>query len=148
MKPFRFRLESLLRVREADRDARRAELAQSLAVQERLRVELELGTQQLAESRRNDRELRQSTAFSLESLRQSDSLRQVLAVKQTRILAAVAESTSDVDACQLHLAAAEREYQAVARLKASRLAEYQRDAVRQESKLADEAAGRAFRRAA
>lgn len=148
MTPFRFRLEALLRLREAARDACRVQLAQSLAEQHRLRAEQQAVEQQLAESRRHDREQRQSTAFSLESLRQADSRRQALASELCRIVGAAALIALQVEACQQQLAVAECEYQAVARLRASRLAEHHRDAMREEAKLADEAAGRAFRRAA
>jgi flagellar export protein FliJ len=148
MKPFHFRLESLLRLREAARDARRVELAQSLAEQERLRVELEVTALQLAESRQKDRELRQLSTLSLAQLRQSESRRQALAAEQARITSATRAMAPQVDACQQDLATAECEYQAIARLRASRLMEHQREVVREESKLSDEAAGRAFRRAA
>jgi len=148
MKPFHFRLESFLRLREAARDARRVELAQSLAEQERLRVELEGTARRFAESRQKDRELRESLALSLTQLRQSESRRQSLAADQAQIMSAVQAMARQVDACQQRLAAAECEYQAVAKIRSFRLAEYQRAAAREESKLSDEAAGRAFRRAA
>ncbi len=148
MKPFCFPLESLLRLREAFRDSRRVELAQALAAQEHLRAELGAVAQQLAASRQQDRERRRSLPLTLVQLRQSESRRQSLAAEQTRITSAARAMALQVDACQLSLATAECEYQAVARLRASRLMEYQREVVREESKLSDEAAGRAFRRAA
>lgn len=148
MTPFRFRLESLLRLREAARDASRVQLAQLLADQHRLRAEQQALEQQLAESRRHDREQRQSTAFALELLRQADSRRQALASELGRIVGAATLVARQFEACQQQLAMAECEYQAVAKLRASRLAEHHRAALREESKLADEAAGRAFRRTA
>lgn len=144
MKPFRFSLESLLRLREADRDGRRMDLASAIAEQQRLQTELGAIETRLAEQRAEDRRLRLSGSFSLELLRRSEARRQSLTAESSLLSDEVAAAALRADACQQRLAEAERDFQAVSKLREARHAEYGREMFRQEAKLADELAGRRF----
>ena len=148
MKPFRFRLASLLRFRLAERDARRVELAQALAEKQRIRAEQLAVEERIAEHRRRDRELRDSSTLALEVLQRRESHRRILATEHMQALAAAEVVASQVDACQQRLSAAECEFQAVERLLENRLTEHRLEARRQEAKSHDDVARRAIRGAA
>lgn len=148
MKRFRFRLEKLARLRATARDACRAELALAFAEQQRLECEQRAVEVELHVQRQHDRALRQSATLSPELLRQSEFRRAELAASHTQLLAAGAAVVTEIDQCQQRLAAAECEYQAVAKLRDRRLAEHKIETSREESKLVDEAAARLFRRVA
>jgi flagellar export protein FliJ len=146
VKQFRFHLHALFRLREANRDARRAELAQAIAEQERLIAEQTAIQQQLAKHRQIDRELRASTQFSPESLRQAEGIRQAMAKTHLRQKSAIMAAAGQVEVFRRQLADAEREYQVIVRVRDLRFAAHQISTSREEAKVMDESAARTLRR--
>ena len=72
---FHFRLETLLRLRIAERDQRRADLAKALRAEEMLRGEQRQLTRQQAETARARRQLKSPGAADVDALLQNASLR-------------------------------------------------------------------------
>ncbi len=148
MRPFRFRLDVLLRLREAERDAARRELALALGGLTSLEAEERALELRLCEQQRRDRELRRSTTLAAAALCHADECRAELIATRRRLAEAHAQAADLVDQRQQQLAIAERQYQAIVQLRDRREADWRQQTARAEDKAVDEAAMRGHRPAA
>src|SRR5205085_10922129 len=82
---FRFRLESLLRLRLAERDQRRAELVNALRAEELLRGDEQSLRNQQASVAARSRELKSPGAADVDALLQSHRYEVVLAVQRRQL---------------------------------------------------------------
>src|SRR5262245_42876599 len=82
---FHFRLETLLRLRLAERDQRRAELAKALRAEELLRAEQQALESRQAEAARQTRILKSPGAADVDALLQSHRYEVVLAAQHRQL---------------------------------------------------------------
>src|SRR2546423_1346311 len=87
MSPFRFHLETLLRLRFAERDQRRADLAKALRAEEMLRAEEQSIEGQREAAANRTRELKSPGAADIDALMQSHRYEIVLAAQRKQLAA-------------------------------------------------------------
>ncbi len=140
MPPFRFRLQTLQRLREAARDACREQLADALRVDDLLRTEQE----RLDGDVRTARTLQAVPAGRIDVDRLLEAQRFETAVlgEVRRIVEQRAGVAEEIERRREALVEADREVKVLEKLKAARRAEHDRAAERAEMKRLDEAAGR------
>jgi flagellar FliJ protein len=137
---FRFRLETLLRLRMAERDQRRADLAKALRAEAMLQDEarkLEGEQQSLTEQARS---LKAPGAANVEALLATHRYERLLAVQERQLAAQLAQVSAETERRRLVLVEADREVRVLEKLR-ERQAEAQRaKEQRQEIKAFDELA--------
>jgi flagellar export protein FliJ len=140
MPPFRFRLQTLERLREAARDACREQLADALRVDDLLRTEQE----RLDENVRTARGLQVVPAgrVDVDRLLEAQRYESAVIVEVRRIVEQRARVAEEIERRREALVEADREVKVLEKLKAVRRAEHVRAAERAEAKRLDEAAGR------
>jgi flagellar export protein FliJ len=141
---FRFRLQPLVEVRKAARDACRAELAAALADAERLAAKrLEL-VRALAREQAQLEALRQSGPTDVARLQARAGYQAALRSRLVELAGLEASTRAQVDSCQQSLADAERALCALSRLRQRRLEEFRQTLAARERRQLDEAAARQF----
>jgi flagellar export protein FliJ len=147
MKPFTFRLASLLSLREAERDATQAAFSAALAEQARAIGGREAAERKLIEQQSDHRRSQVAGVVTLDVLfraeRYAASLRNELSEWTTARHLADAEVLHS----QAALAVAEREVEILEKLREHQQARYQLEHSRAEVKQLDEVAAQRFRRA-
>lgn len=140
MPPFRFRLQTLERLREASRDACREQLADALRVDDRLR-------EQQADLERHlhtARELQTVRAgrVDVDRLLEAQRYETSLLGEARHVAEQRARVAEEIDRRRAALVEADREVKVLEKLKAARRAEFDASERRDEVKRLDEAAGR------
>jgi len=142
MAAFRFRLATLLRLREADRDDRRAQLADAQRAEEivRQRVgEIEREIEQTREAGRRRTQPGQVNVDQMLELQRYEIQLQTESAATERQRALIAE---EVERRRERLTAADREVRILERLRETQQEQHQADERRTEQRLFDEIAGR------
>jgi len=137
---FHFRLETLLRLRIAERDQRRAELAKALRAEEVLRAE----DQQVAEEQKilaeRSRALKAPGAADVDSLLQTHRYELVLGAKRKQLALQIQQVQTETERRRLAVVEADRQVRVLEKLKERQAAAHRKDEDRQEAKLYDEMA--------
>jgi flagellar export protein FliJ len=141
MPPFRFRLQTLERLREAARDACREQLADALRVDDRLREqETELQTQiALARSLQI---VPAGGRVDVDRLLQAQRYEASVTLEVRHVQDQRKQLAAEIERRRAALVEADREVKSLEKLKEARLAEHRQQEQRQEMKLLDEVAGR------
>ena len=140
MPPFRFRLTTLLRLREADRDQRRAQLAEAHLAEDKLRQHIAELDRQLADLRHDYSAHAAPGPVEVDRLVSTQRYELVLMSqrqtqhKQAQLLAA------EVERRRLMLVEADREVRVLEKLRDRQHERHREDEARQETKLLDEIA--------
>ncbi len=140
MAKFKFRLDSILRLRGNQRDERRAELVKALHAEDVLRQHIDELEQELAEIRK----LRTVRAGAIDIDRLMDANRYELVLKANRKLLddQIAAVVVETRRRQAELVAADRELKVLEKLRETQLQRHQQETQRIEMKALDEIAGR------
>jgi flagellar export protein FliJ len=140
MPPFRFRLQTLERLREAARDACREQLADALRVDDALRSQ----QMRLDDDLRTARRLQFTPAgrIDVDRLLEAQRFETAVAGEVRRIVEQRTQVAEEIERRRDALVEANREVKVLEKLKAARKAEHDRDAERADTKRLDEAAGR------
>ena len=140
MPPFRFRLQTLERLREAARDACREQLADALRVDDLLRTQEEQlqGNLKLA----RDLQVMRAGRVDVDRLLEAQRYEAAVTIEVRHIADQRARVAEELERRRQALVEADREVKVLEKLKAARRAEYDRAAQRADVKLLDEAAGR------
>src|SRR6476659_5680905 len=88
---FRFRLQTLLRLRLSERDQRRADLARAIRAEEMLRGEEQRLHHEQAESARRGRTLKEPGAANVDALLETHRYEVVLAARRRQLAAQLAQ---------------------------------------------------------
>lgn len=143
---FRFRLETLLRLRLAERDQRRADLAKALRAEELLRgEERTLEEQQLAAASRA-RDLKSPGAANVDALLDTHRYEIVLAAQRRQLKQQLAQVEAETERRRLAVVEADRQLRVLEKLRQRQAAAWRKEAERQETKQFDEIAVVGFAR--
>ena len=146
MKPFKFQFASLLSLRDAERDATRADLTAALREQARIMAGRDTAERKLAQHQAEQRSLRAANMATLNVLRQAQRHAACLRKELVEGLAAERQADAEVLRCQAALTQSEREVKVLEKLLEHQQACYRVDFARAEVKQLDKVAAQRFTR--
>lgn len=141
MKPFQFRLVTLLRLREAVRDQRRLQLADALRVGAALEEQSGELEQRLAEARRA--QAAPAGMVDVDRLLEAQRYELALEMERRRLVRQQETVAQEIAQRRNALVAADQEVRALDKLREAQAQQWQEEHARRESKEMDEVAGRA-----
>jgi flagellar FliJ protein len=140
MPPFRFRLQTLERLREAARNTCREQLAEALRVDEHLKAQQDELEAQLKLAR--DLQIVPAGRVDVDRLLQAQRYEATVVLEVRHIAGQRAQLATEIERRRLALVEADREVKALEKLKEVRKAEHRQLELRAEMAQMDEAAGR------
>jgi flagellar protein FliJ len=140
MSAFRFRLATLLRLRLAERDERRSDLAKALAAAEILRGERASLEAEREASLARLRQLSGPGGGNIDGLIQGHRYEAILKARSVQLAAQEAQVEREIERRRQMLVEADRQLRVLENLRSRQQAEHQRQADRQEGKRLDEVA--------
>lgn len=144
MLPFRFRLATLLRLREADRDERRSHLADAQRAEDIVRARIAEIDGELRQLRGQSARLSRPGTINVDELMEIHRFELLLAAERQAAVQQQKLVAEEVERRRLALVAADREVRTLERLRESGQERHQQEAERQERKQMDESAMHAF----
>lgn len=144
MLPFRFRLATLQRLREADRDERRTQLADAERAEDIVRARIGEIDGELARLRGEAARLSRPGAINVDALMETERYELLLAAERQSAMHQQKLVSEEVERRRLALVAADREVRVLERLRETQQQRHRQEAERQERKQLDETATRAF----
>jgi flagellar export protein FliJ len=137
---FHFRLETLLRLRLAERDQRRADLAKAIRAEQMLRGEDEALVRQQSLAAARGRQLKSPGAADVDSLLQTHRFEVVLASQRRLLATQIAQVQAEAERRRLALVEADRQVRVLEKVRERQAAAYRKEAERREIKQFDETA--------
>ncbi len=137
---FHFRLQTLLRLRIAERDQRRAELAKALRAEEVLRAEEQRVADEQAALARHVQSLKSPGSANIDGLLQTHRYDVVLLSQRKQIASQLAQVQAESERRRLALVEADRQVRVLEKLHDRQLATHRSQAERLETKQFDEIA--------
>jgi flagellar export protein FliJ len=144
MLPFRFRLATLLRLREADRDERRTQLADAQRAEDIVRARIDEIDGELGRLRGKAARLSRPGLINVDELMETERYELLLAAERQSAKHQQKLVAEEVERRRLALVAADREVRVLERLRETQQERHRQEAERQERKQLDETATRAF----
>jgi flagellar FliJ protein len=142
--PFRFRLATLLLLREADRDERRSHLADAQRAEDIVRTRIAGIDGELRQLRGESARLSRPGTINVDELMEINRLELLLAAERQAAVQQQKLVAEEVERRRLALVAADREVRVLERLRDTQQERHRQEADRQERKQMDEAAAHAF----
>ena len=142
MAQFRYRLATLLRLREATRDEKRAQLADAHRAAQILQEKIRELDGEFAESRSQAQQSAQPGSVDVDYLLHTHRYERVLHAQRLAIEGQLQLVTAEIDKRRLALVEADRQVQVLEKLRARQRAEFEHAAGLREQKLMDEIAAR------
>jgi flagellar FliJ protein len=142
--PFRFRLATLLRLREADRDERRSHLADAQRAEDIVRTRIAGIDGELRQLRGESARLSRPGTINVDELMEINRFELLLAAERQAAVQQQKLVAEEVERRRLALVAADREVRVLERLRDTQQERHRQEADRQERKQMDEAAAHAF----
>ena len=137
---FHFRLQTLLRLRSAERDQRRADLAKAIRAEEMLRGELRSLAEQQAQAVEHGRKLKSPGSADIDSLLQAHRYAVILAAQERQLAAQLAQVEQETERRRQVLVEADRQVRVLEKLRERQAAAYRKEVERREVKQFDETA--------
>jgi flagellar protein FliJ len=137
---FRFRLETLLRLRVAERDQRRAELAKAIRAAQMLQSEERKLQEEQTEAAERGRALKSPGAADVDAIMQTHRYEVVLAVRRRQFAAQIDQVETEVERRRQVVVEADRQVRVLEKLRERQAAAYQQQVGRLEAKQYDEMA--------
>jgi flagellar FliJ protein len=142
--PFRFRLATLLRLREADRDERRSHLADAQRAEDIVQTRIAGIDGELRQVRGESARLSRPGTINVDELMEINRFELLLAAERQAAVQQQKLVAEEVERRRLALVAADREVRVLERLRDTQQERHRQEADRQERKQMDEAAAHAF----
>lgn len=146
MRPFKFRLATLLRLREAERDERRADLAKAYQAADILKQKQRDIEQEQEETRLQQLQLVGPGQASVEKILNGQRYSLILRVNLTQLAQQQAQVAAEVERRRLVLVEADRQVRILEKLSEKKFAEYQEEELKHEMRELDEQAIQGFER--
>lgn len=137
---FRFRLQTLLRLRLGERDQRRAELARAIRAEEMLRGEEHRLLEEQAEAARRGRTLKSPGAANVDALLETHRYEVVLAARRRQIATQLAQVQVETERRRQAVVEADRQVRVLEKLGERQAEAHRRQVSRLETKQYDEVA--------
>jgi flagellar FliJ protein len=144
MTNYKFRLETLLRLRIAERDQRRADLAKALRAEEMLRAEDQAVERQQAAAAEESRRLKSPGSADVDALLQTHRFELALTTQRRTLASQIAQVQAEAERRRLALVEADRQVRVLEKLRARQAAAHRRESERLDVKQFDELAAQAF----
>ena len=144
MPPFRFRLETLLRLRLVDRDQRRADVAKAQRAEAMLREQAAEIEREQAEIRGLSRRLMSPGAGDVDALLRSHRYEMVLRSQAQQLAVQITQVVAEVNRRRQALVEADRQVRVLEKLRERQLAAHAAREAKQEMKELDELASIGF----
>jgi flagellar export protein FliJ len=144
MLPFRFRLATLLRLREADRDERRSHLADAQRAEDIVRARIAEIDGESSRLRGESARLSRPGRVNIDELMEINRFELLLAAERQGAVQQQKLVAEEVERRRLALVAADREVRVLERLRETGQERHQQEADRQERKQMDETATHAY----
>ncbi len=141
-----FRLQTLLRLRIAERDERRGELAKALRAEALLAAEQERLSGEQRESAERQRRLKSPGAVNVDDLLSTHRYEVVLAAQERQLAAQAAQVAAETERRRLAVVEADRQVRVLEKLRERQAAAARKQAERREAKQYDEVATVGFLR--
>jgi len=141
---FHFRLETLLRLRIAERDQRRADLAKAQRALEMLRAEERGVEEQQAAAAQNARRLKLPGAADVDALLQTHRFELALATQRRTLVTQIAQVQAEGERRRQALVEADRQVRVLEKLRERQALAHRRESDRLEVKQFDELAAQNF----
>lgn len=143
---FRFRLQTVLRLRIAQRDERRGELAKAMRAADILREQREQLAVELADNQRQARALAEPGQANIDRIMHVHRYEAILRGSIVQLAAQEAQVAGEIERRRQALTEADRQVKVLEKLAERQRGEYERQEQRQEMKQIDEAAALAYSR--
>jgi flagellar FliJ protein len=140
MNMFRFRLETLLRLRLAERDQRRTELAKALRAEELLRGEERTLEGRQIEAAARSRQLKSPGAANVDALLETHRYEVVLTAQRRQLKQQIAQVEAETERRRQAVVEADRQLRVLEKLRERQAAAWKKENERQEVKQFDELA--------
>ena len=140
MSKFKFRLSTLLRLREAARDERRAELAEAYRVDDTLRQQLQRTDQELQSLRAQRRQGMQPGAVDVDRLVESQRYEMTLSAQRLQIVRQRETVQGEIERRRQVLVEANRDVRVLENLRDKQAGQHRQQEERREMKRIDEVA--------
>ena len=140
MSPFRFRLATLLRLRIAERDDRRSDLAKALAAGEVLREQRQVLTAERAENLALVRRLAAPGSGNVDAMIQSQRYQAILKLRDAQLAAQEAQVEREIERRRQLLVEADRQVRVLEKLEARQKGSHRQLMEKQEARRLDEVA--------
>lgn len=140
MNMFRFRLETLLRLRLAERDQRRTELAKALRAEELLRGEERTLEGRQIEATARSRQLKSPGAANVDALLETHRYEVVLTAQRRQLKQQITQVEAETERRRQGLVEADRQLRVLEKLRERQAAAWKKENERQEVKQFDELA--------
>ena len=137
---FRFRLETLLRLRVNERDQRRADLAKALRAEQMLHAELAKLREQQAAAAERGRVLKSPGAANIDALLETHRFEVVLAAQQRQLASQLTQVQAECERRRQALVEFDRQVRVLEKLRERQAAAYRLEAERREAKQLNELA--------
>jgi flagellar protein FliJ len=144
MTAFKFRLETLLRLRVAERDQRRNDLAKALRAEEMLRAEDQALAQKQAATAEESRRLKLPGSADVDALLQTHRFELALTTQRRMLASQIVQVQAEAERRRLALVEADRQVRVLEKLRERQAAAHRREAERLDVKQFDELAAQAF----
>jgi flagellar protein FliJ len=135
---FRFRLETLFRLRIAERDQRRAELAKAIRAEEMLRGEERMLQQEQVETAERGRQLKSPGAADVDALLQSHRYAVVLAARRRQLASQIVQVEAEIQRRRQMLVEADRQVRVLEKLRERQALAHRKNEGRLEARQFDE----------
>lgn len=143
---FHFRLQTLLRLRLAERDQRRAELAKAIRAEEMLHGEVREVEQEQRETQERSQLLKSPGAADVDALLQTHRYEIVLVARHRQLATQIAQVEAETERRRLALIEADRNVRVLEKLRERQSGAFYKEAERRETKQLDEMAMIGFTR--
>ena len=143
---FRFRLQPVLRLRIAERDERRGDLAKALRAADILREQREQLSEEIAQHEQRSRAMAEPGQANIDGLMQIHRYRAILKATGQQLAAQEGQVAAEVERRRQLLTEADRQVRVLEKLAERQRGEYERLEQRKEVKQMDEAGGQAYAR--
>jgi flagellar protein FliJ len=140
MSNFRFRLETLLRLRRAQRDQRRADLAKAIRAEEMLRAQDRSVAQQQNQAAQRGRQLKSPGAADVDALLHAHRYELVLTAQRRQLATQIAQVQAEAERRRQLLVEADRELRVLEKLRERQAVAHRLKETRLEAKQLDEIA--------
>lgn len=141
MAKFKFRLATLLRLREADRDERRARLAEAYRAEEVIEAEQQRIANELVETEMRGRRVASPGSLNVDQLTEVRRFELVLRAQREHVAKQRQTLEAEVEQRRLALVDANRQVRVLEELRQKQLKRHHQEENRQEIKQMDEAGG-------
>jgi flagellar FliJ protein len=138
MSNFHFRLETLLRLRKAQRDQRRADLAKAIRAEGMLRAQDQLVAQQQLQAAERGRRLKLPGVADVDALLRAHRYELVLAAQRRQLATQIAQVQAEAERRRQLLVEADRELRVLEKLRERQAAAHRLQEQRLEAKQLDE----------